>query len=86
MLPERIEELKRHYTGRCVVVDAQRPELSRMAGKLGRVKTINCNGRALVQFDESDPGWHDIDPDYLKVVEQPPGGPDEAPSETADKK
>jgi len=71
MLPERIEQLKRQYTGRCVTVDAQRPELARMAGKLGHIKTINFNARALVQFDEFDPSWYDIDLDYLKVVQQP---------------
>ena len=86
MLSERIEELKRQYTGRCVVVDVQRPELARMAGKLGRIKTINYNGRALVQFEESDPGWHDIDLDYLKVVEPPQSVPNEVPSATAETK
>jgi hypothetical protein len=83
MLPERIEELKRQYTGRCVAVDPQRPELARMAGRLGRVQTINYNGRALVQFEGGDPGWYDIDLDYLRVVEQLEAGPGEAPPQTA---
>ena len=76
MLPERVEELKRQYTGRRVVVDVQRPELARMAGKLGRIKTFNYNGRALVQFDEFNPSWYDIHLDYLKVVQplQPTAG------------
>jgi hypothetical protein len=41
-----------------------------MAGQPGRVKTINFNGRALVQFDGPDRGWYDIDPGCLKLVER----------------
>lgn len=64
-----LERLVEQYAGRSVVVDAQRPELARMAGKRGRIITINCNGRALVQFDGVDTAWYDFDPDFLKLVE-----------------
>ena len=71
MSPEDIEHLKQQYAGKRVVVDARRPELARLANVPGRVVTINCNGRALVQFDGPDPGWHDIDPEFLKLEPSP---------------
>jgi hypothetical protein len=40
--------------------------LARWANLPARVVTINCSGRALIQFEGPDLGWHDIDPDYLK--------------------
>jgi hypothetical protein len=48
---ERIEKLKEQYTDQYVAVDASRPELARFKGVVGQVKTVNCNGRALVEFD-----------------------------------
>jgi hypothetical protein len=86
MLPEQVELLKRRYTGRYVMVDAQRPELARLGGKLGCVKTVNFDGRALVQFEGIDPGWHDIDPEFLKVVEKPQAAAVELPPEKAETK
>jgi hypothetical protein len=71
MLPEEVDKLRVEYTGRQVMVDAQRPELARLAGKLGCVKSVNFNGRALVQFEGPDQGWYDIDPEFLKVVDKP---------------
>jgi hypothetical protein len=69
---ERIEELKRQYTDQYVVVDASRVELARFKDMVGQIKTVNFNGRALVQFDaDSDRGWYDIALDYLKVVDKP---------------
>jgi hypothetical protein len=67
MSPDVIEELTRQYTGKRVVVDARRPELTRFAQVPGRVVAINWNGRALVEFDGADPSWHDIAPEFLKV-------------------
>jgi hypothetical protein len=67
---ELLEQLNQRYRGQSVVVDSQRPELARMAGLLGWVVAINANGRALVQFEGADQGWHDIDPDFLTVVEK----------------
>jgi len=81
MLGERIEKLKQEYTGQCVVVDSRRPELARFAGMAGRVKTVNFNGCALVQFEGAGPSWCDIELDYLKVVDRPKLEPAEAPAE-----
>jgi hypothetical protein len=66
MSPEELQRLKEQYAGKRVVVDARRPELARLADVPGRVVTINCNGRALVQFDGPVSGWFDIDPEFLK--------------------
>ena len=71
MSPEKLEYLKRQYAGKRVVVDAQRPELARFADVPGRVVAINCNGRALVQFEGADAGWHDIEPAFLKREPSP---------------
>lgn len=67
MSPEEIERLKQQYAGQQVLVDARRPELARLANVPGRVITINANGRALVQFEGPATGWHDIDPEFLKL-------------------
>jgi len=71
MTPEEIAKLKETYTGRTVVVEVLRPELTRWANVPGKVITINGNGRALVQFEGPDTGWYDIDPDYLRFYEPP---------------
>ena len=60
---QRIERLREEYAGQYVVVDGDMPELARYRGKIGRVKTVSANGRALVQFDGGDRGWHDIELD-----------------------
>jgi hypothetical protein len=74
MFFEQIEQLKRDYTDKYVVVDATRPELARFGDVVGRVKTVNMSGRALVEFDDYhvNIGWFDIDPEFLKVVDKPP--------------
>jgi hypothetical protein len=71
MTPEEIEQLKATYTGRAVMVETMRPEFTRWANTPGRVITFNCNGRALVQFEGADQGIYDIDPEYLRLAEQP---------------
>jgi hypothetical protein len=69
---EHIEKLKRAFTDKYVVVDAARPELTRFRNATGLIKTINMNGRALVEFDQWDNiGWYDIELDFLKVVPKP---------------
>jgi hypothetical protein len=70
---ERIEALKREFTDKYVVVDASRPELARFDGQVGVIKTVNMNGRALVEFQDyiANIGWYDIDLDFLKVVPKP---------------
>src|SRR4051812_30755390 len=77
MFGEQIEQVKRDYTDKYVLVDASRPELARFRDVVGRVKTVNMNGRALVEFDEYhlNIGWYDIAPEYLKVVDKPPPKP-----------
>lgn len=61
------EELKRRWTDQYVQVSADRPELTRFVGVVGRVVTINWNNRALVDFQ--DGGWYDISPDFLTVLD-----------------
>ena len=75
---ERIDRLKEQYTDQYVVVDASRPELARFRGVVGQVKTVNYNGRALVEFDaDSNRGWYDIELDFLKIVDKPEARPAE---------
>ena len=72
MLFNEIEKLKKDYTDKYVVVDGQVPELQRFDGMTGVVKTVNMNGRALVEFDQHENiGWFDIELDFLKVVDKP---------------
>ena len=66
---ERYEAIKRQWTDQYVEVVADRPELTRFAGKVGRVVTVNRNLKALVDF--ADGAWYDItaSADYLKVLD-----------------
>ena len=69
---ERAEELKRELTDKWVVVAPNLPELHRFSALTGRVKTVNMNCRALVEFDgPEDISWYDIDPQFLTVVDGP---------------
>ena len=52
------EALKREWTDQYVEVNPARPELRRFAGIVGRVVTVNWNGKALIDFQ--DGGWYDI--------------------------
>ena len=65
----RHETLKREWTDQFVEVNAERPELKRFAGIVGRVVTVNYNNKALVDFQ--DGGWYDIaaSPEYLKKLD-----------------
>ncbi len=66
------EQLKKEWTDKYVVVDAEAPELKRFSGLTGTVRTVNMNGRVLVEFDGAvDISWYDIDPSYLKVIPEP---------------
>lgn len=72
MTISEVQQLQRQLTDKYVLVRDGVPELRRFQGLTGRVKTVNMNGRALVQFDGPvDIGWYDIDPAYLQVVDQP---------------
>jgi hypothetical protein len=80
---DQIEELKKKYTDKYVVVDRERPELARFRDTYGTVRTVNMSGRALVEFADYhlNIGWYDIDPSYLKLIDQPPPPkPKEAPA------
>jgi hypothetical protein len=69
---ELAEKLKAKLTDKWVVVDAAVPELKRFAEWTGKVKTVNMNCRALVEFDGPvDISWYDIDPAFLTVVDAP---------------
>lgn len=84
MVFEHIEKLKREYTDKYVVVDGEVAELRRFRAMTGIIKTINMNGRALVEFDGYlNTGWYDIDLDFLKVVDQPQPKADEPPKKAA---
>jgi hypothetical protein len=67
MTAERLEQLRRQYAGKRVVVDAQRPELARWSRVPGRVVSVSANGRCLVQFEGADASWHDIHPEFIKL-------------------
>jgi len=54
----QLDQLKRDWTDQFVTVNADRPELKRFAGIVGRVVTVNYSGKALVDFQ--DGGWYDI--------------------------
>ncbi|MFL5327531.1 MAG: hypothetical protein ACJ8C4_01340 [Gemmataceae bacterium] len=56
--PAKLDEMKREWTDQYVRVTANAPELQRFAGLIGRVITVNWNGKALVDF--ADGGWYDI--------------------------
>ena len=80
-----IERLKTEWTDKWVVIDSPAPELARFARATGKVKTVNMNGRCLVEFDQfNNIGWYDIDPSALKIVSQPlpkPEPPKAAPKD-----
>jgi hypothetical protein len=69
MTASELDISKKKFQGRMVTIDAQRPELVRMAEMRGKVITINCNGGALVQFEGPDPAWYEIEPEYLILEE-----------------
>lgn len=69
---DRAERLKKELTDKWVVVSAGAPELKRFGQLTGKVKTVNMNCRALVEFDGPvDIGWYDIDTSFLTVVDGP---------------
>ena len=66
------EKLKRELTDKWVVVAEEVPELRRFSSLTGKVRTVNMNCRALVEFDgPEDIAWYDIDPQFLTVVDSP---------------
>ena len=63
------EALKREWTDQYITVKPERLEVQRFAGIVGRVVTVNWNGKALIDFQ--DGGWYDITAaeEYLTVVD-----------------
>lgn len=81
-----IERLKSEWTDKYVVIDSSAPELARFARATGQVKTVNMNGRCLVEFDQfNNVGWYDIDPACLKIVPKPLPKPAEEKAKPAAK-
>jgi len=81
-----IERLKSEWTDKYVVIDSPAPELARFARATGQVKTVNMNGRCLVEFDQyNNVAWYDIDPACLKVVPKPLPKPAEEKAKPAAK-
>lgn len=67
-----IERLKSEWTDKYVVVSSPAPELARFSRATGIVKTVNMNGRCLVEFDQfNNIGWYDIAPACLTIVAKP---------------
>ncbi len=63
------EALKRQWTDQYVEVNPEQAELRRFQGIVGRVVTVNCNNRAVIDFQ--DGGWYDIaaSEQYLRVLD-----------------
>ena len=66
---QKYEELRRQWTDQYVEVNAERPELKRFAGLVGRVVTVNRNQKAIVDF--ADGAWYDIaaSADCLRILD-----------------
>ncbi|MBN9119984.1 MAG: hypothetical protein J0I06_12615 [Planctomycetes bacterium] len=62
------EALKRAWTDKFVRVKSGHAQYERFAGKVGRVVTVNYNGKALIDF--ADGAWYDVPAAdaYLEVV------------------
>ncbi len=52
------EQIRRDWVDQYVQVNADRPELKRFAGLVGRVITVNRNHKAIIDF--ADGAWYDI--------------------------
>ena len=63
------DAIRREWTDQFVEVNAERPELKRFAGIVGRVVTVNFNRKAVIDFQ--DGGWYDINAsaDCLKKLD-----------------
>ena len=64
--PDEVAALKAAWTDKLVTADAAVPELARFAGRVGRVVTVNWNGRCIVDFQ--DGAWYDLDPAALTAA------------------
>lgn len=68
-MAQTVAELKAEYTDRSVEADSTVADLARFKGKVGRVVTVNENGRALVDFGEGP--WYDIALSHLEITDKP---------------
>lgn len=70
---EQQDSVRKNWIDQFVQVNENRPELKRFAGVIGRVVTVNYNGRAIVDFQ--DGAWYDIpaSEDYLVKVDATQG-------------
>jgi hypothetical protein len=64
------EALKKEWTDQYVSINPVRPELTRFAGIVGRVVTVNYNGKAVIDFQ--DGGWYDITASELYLTKLDP--------------
>lgn len=62
---DRIAALRQEWTDTFVRVN-DRPELQRFAKRIGRVVTVNCNAKAIVDF--ADGAWYDIALEFLHRI------------------
>jgi hypothetical protein len=82
---DQAEQLKTELTDKWVVVDKNIPELRRFAGMTGKVKTVNMNCQALVEFHgQEDIGWYDIGTTFLTIVDGPVAKPKAAAAPKGD--
>jgi hypothetical protein len=70
---ETQDEVRKQWIDQFVKINENRPELKRFAGVIGRIVTVNYNGRALVDFQ--DGAWYDIpaSDEYLVKVDAAEG-------------
>jgi DNA-binding Lrp family transcriptional regulator len=68
---EAQDDVRKKWIDAFVTVNENRPELKRFSGVVGRVVTVNYNGRAIVDFQ--DGAWYDIpaSDEHLVRVEAP---------------
>ena len=55
---EKQDDVRKAWIDQFVKVNENRADLKRFAGRVGRVVTVNYNGKAIVDFQ--DGGWYDI--------------------------
>ncbi len=67
------DKVKAKWTDKYVKIRPGFPELARWEGKIGRVVTVNFNGKAVIDFQ--DGGWYDVtaSEDFLEIVPQEEG-------------
>jgi hypothetical protein len=69
----RLDELRREWIDQYVTVNQESLELKRFGDTVGRVVTVNYNGKALIDFQ--DGAWYDItaSSEFLHKVDREEG-------------